>query len=145
MLILRKVLQNDLICLPNILRVTRQSHPAKWALSFTKQGPDIGWYEAWKSKSIRDTFVIGDLANIVAVIKGNGSLSLHFQHRRYVLSHALPSQLHIMSRIFRSQLQPLLQCVALRQVSVKRIMGRGLVCNDVRDESACQHERQYFC
>ena len=67
---------------------------------------------------------------------------LEIEHRLHVLRHRLARRACDRRRVAGAQLVPLLDGPALRQVTVDRIVRRGLVGHRVRAHAAPQHLRQ---
>ncbi len=57
------------IGLVDILRIARQGRPAERADAAAEQRADIGRHEARESEGVFEAFVLGDLADIVAIIE----------------------------------------------------------------------------
>ena len=115
----------------NILRVSRKGNPAERTDPFAKKWTNIGGDESGEIKSVIDPFFKGDLADIVAVIKGCGSLLLHLQHCYDMLGHRSLGRINHFLRFFLSQASGLLHGPALGKVTVEGVMGAGLIGTDI--------------
>src|ERR1700678_4010435 len=78
--IFRKELLHLFVGLVNVVGVSRKSHPAKWALAFTEQRPDIGRYESGKIERVLHSLLKRHLPDIVAVVDRRHAHLMEIQH-----------------------------------------------------------------
>jgi hypothetical protein len=134
--VVRKQLLHLLVGLVDVFRVARQRTPAERADALAEQRADIGRHEAGKREGVFQPLVLGDLADVVAVIERGDAGVPEVDHRLDVVLHAGARGLLHRSRITLALVAPFGHRPALRQVTVDRVMRRGLVGHDVRVHAA---------
>src|SRR3954451_6530177 len=68
--IVRDQLLHALVRAVDVLGITAQRDPAERANAAAEQRTDVSWNEPWEIERVGDAFVIGFLADVVAVIEG---------------------------------------------------------------------------
>ena len=80
-----------------------------------------------EGKGVFETLILGDLADIVAVVEGRDTHVLKGDHRLDMFAHRGAGSLFDGLRIAFALFFPLRHRPALRQIAVDRIVSRGLV------------------
>src|SRR5438309_12029866 len=83
--------------------IPTQSNPAEWTFPLAKKRSDILRNEPGNIVGIPDTGFFGLGADVIAIIEGDSTALLQFQHRADVLSHRLHRTLHVFIWIFCAQ------------------------------------------
>ena len=144
-LVVTELPQNDLVRFVYVFRVAGEGDPAEGAFAFAKLRPDVRRHKTGEIKGIFHTFVVGDLANVVAVVKGDGAFFLHLEHGLYVYGHTLLGFFHDSVRRRLAHLACVFQGYPSGNVAVEGIVGGRLIRHDVWDKSAPHHFGQNFC
>ncbi len=119
------------IGLVDVLRIARQRAPAERTDALAEQRTDIGRHEAGEGEGILEALVQGDLADVVAVIEGRNAPVPEGDHGFHMFAHGGARRLFDRLRIALALGAPFAQRPALGQIAVDRIVGRGLVGDDV--------------
>ena len=101
--VFRKEFERQSVGTGDVLGISTQSNPAEWTFSFAKERADILRNKTGNIVGVLDAGILGLGANVIAIIEGDGTALLQFQHRVDVLSHRLHRTLHVSIRIFRAQ------------------------------------------
>ena len=136
MLVIRDDLLHFGVGLVDVLRVTGQGNPAERSDAAAEQRTDIGRDEAGEVEGVTHAHLFRHLANVVAVVKGRNAHLAEGQHRGDVFRHGAFRGKH---RAFRVGLRFLLIVFprpAFWQVAVQRVMGAGLVGDQIRAHAA---------
>ena len=110
----------------DVLWIARERHPSKRTLAFAKEGSDAGGHETGKVKGVRDALVLGNLANVIAVINRRHAHLVKIKHRLHVggtRSCGIPDEFG--SILFRALPRglPLFDCPSGRKVAIDQVMG----------------------
>ncbi|MNT25676.1 hypothetical protein D3C72_1612060 [compost metagenome] len=73
--------------LVDILRIARQRGPAEGTHAAAEQRPDVGRHETREIERVGHAFVLGHLADVVAVVEGGHALALEGQHGPHMHGH----------------------------------------------------------
>ena len=117
--------------LVDVLRVARQGAPAERTDAAAEERPDIGRHEAWKGEGVFQPFLERHLADVIAVVERRHAGIPEIDHRGDVHLHRGAGRLLHCGGIAFLLVAPFGDRPALRQVAVDRVMGRGLVGDDV--------------
>ena len=113
--------------LVDVLRIAGQRDPAERADAAAEQRAHVGRHEAGEVEGVLAAFVLGHLADVVAVVEGRDALLVEREHRLDVHAHRLLRRVARAVRVGLAPLEPLLDGPAHRQVAVDRIVRAGLV------------------
>src|SRR5947209_16799047 len=143
-LIFRKEFKYEVIRDLDVTRISGQRHPSEWSSSFGKHRADVGRDETGKVISVLYASLISHRADIVSVIKRDGTALLHIQHRLDVDRHGLNRPLGVTLRIAFAEFGSSLERQAERNISVQRIVRARLIRQYIRNASAADHFWQDF-
>ncbi len=132
------------IRLVDVLRIARQRRPAERADAAAKQRTDIGRNEARKGKGIFQAFVLGDLADVIAVVERRHAGIPERDHRFHMRPHRCAGRDLHRFRIAFALGFGFLDGPADRQVAVARVMGGCLIGDDIRASAAGLHAGDQF-
>ena len=116
-----------------------QRHPAKRPLALAEQRPDVGGDESGIGERVAVAVLLGQAAQRVAVVKRLRSRLLQRADRAHVRHGALPHPPDVVVGIGAAQRLRLLHRQPGGHVAVQRIVGAGLVGDDV-DLDAAAHQ-----
>src|SRR6266702_2368517 len=102
--------------------------------TLTEHRPDVLLNESREFECFLQTGVKGLLSNVVAIFEYNSSLATHIDHGFDMDHNALASPVEVLGRVRLSQLVSFFLRQSRRIVSVQRVMGRSLICNDIRND-----------
>jgi hypothetical protein len=120
----------------DVFGIARQRRPPERADAAAEQRADVGRHEARKIKGVGHAFVLGHLADVVAVIDRGNAAAMKFQHRPHMLGHGTLSGLLYAFGIGPAPAFPVAEGPSLRQVAVDRVMRRCLVRHHVGPDAA---------
>src|SRR5665213_304423 len=83
-LVLGEKLLDLFVGLVDVVRVSRERHPAKWTFAFAEERPDVRRHESWKVERILDFLLERDLADIIAVVDYRHAHLVEVQHRLHM-------------------------------------------------------------
>src|SRR5579883_2901937 len=141
--IFREQFKNKPVCADNVLRVTGECDPAKWAFSLAEKWTNVFGHKSRNFIGIFYTCDPGLGTQVVAVIKGNCTSPFQFQHRLYMLGHGAHRTQLVFFRIALTQLNSFAQVHPIRNISLERIMRAGLVSQKIRNNVAANQLRQH--
>ena len=125
--------------LVDILRVAGEGSPAEGADAAAEERADVGRHEAGEGECILQALVLGDLADIVAVVEGGNARIPEGDHGFHMCLHGRACRGFDALRIALALGLGFFDGPADRQVSVAGIMRRGLVGDDVRARATGLH------
>jgi hypothetical protein len=111
----------------DVLRISRQRGPAKWAYAAAEERSDVFGHEAGKIESAADAGVEGNLPDIVAVVEDRQTHGFETQQVLDVLGHRQLRGGAGAGGIASAALVPLFDAPSFRQVAVDGVVGRGLI------------------
>src|ERR671918_115442 len=117
-------------------RVATQRYPAEWSFPFAKQWTDVFRNEPWNIESPLAAGLFSLSPDVVAVVEGNCAPFLQGQHCLHMLRHRGHRALDIFIRAFHAQLERVLERYSVRHVAVESVVRAGLICENVRHDSA---------
>ena len=88
-LIFRECFHYCFICFINIVWISGECSPSEWSLPIIEQWPYISRDKAGEIKCIINSVFLCFTADVVAVVKGNGTSLLKFEHRFYMNNNSL--------------------------------------------------------
>src|SRR5579859_7507042 len=88
--VLGEKIKHETIGTIDVSWVARQRNPTKRSFAFAKHWPDVGGNESLESECFGQSILQRLLANVIAIIKDDGSLTLQREHCVDMLDDALP-------------------------------------------------------
>ena len=137
-LVIRQRLHHGAVGAIDVLRVTAQRDPAEGALSLGEQGADVGGDEPRDVEGVGDPRLERETPKVVAVVEGLDALALETEHGPHVLADRVLDHLEVFLRVARAQVGRLIDAERRRDVAPQRVVGGGLVGDDVGLEAAAQ-------
>ena len=140
-LVIREQIEDGLVGGGDILRVAGQGGPAERALALAEQRPDVGGHEAGEFEGPAVAGQLGLAADRVAVVEDLGARVHEADHGFDLGGHRLAGSYGEPLRVLGAQRGHVLEGDAARQVG-ERVVGRGLVGDDVDGGAAGQEARE---
>ena len=112
------------------------AHPAEGADAAAEERADVGGDEAGEGEGVLQALFLGYLADVVAVVERGDAGVPEVDHGGDVDLHAGAGGLLHGLRVGLAPRAPFGHAPALRQVAVDRVVGGGLVGDDVRADAA---------
>ncbi len=128
--------------LVDVLRVAGEGNPAERPDPSTEERADVGRHESGEVEGALHPRVKSDLADIVAIVKDRDAHVVELQHRAHVNGDRRPGRLDHTLWVGLAQRRGLFQRPANGQVSVQRVVRRGLVGDRIRPHPAPDQLRQ---
>jgi hypothetical protein len=125
------LVEHGLIGDRDVGRIARQRGPAERPAALAELRPDVRRHEAGVAERALAAALLGLGAQVVAVVEDVAAGGLHRQHRLDLHRHRRPRARDVVVRIPDTQRGGLGQRVALRDVAVQRIVGRGLIGDQI--------------
>src|SRR5262249_33532299 len=122
-----------------VFGIARQRYPAKRTSALAKQWADVFRHKARYVECVLDSSKLSMSANVIAVVKRDGSLSLQLEHRPYMRRHAFERSARVFLGVALPQRGGPIQREAGRDVSIQRVVSAGLIGQQVRDQAAARH------
>src|SRR5580693_8840439 len=142
--IVREEFENKIICDVNVGGFARERDPAERTASCAEQRTNIGRNESREIVGVLHTALEREGADVVSVVECDRSHLLQTQHAFDVARHGVERLLCIGLRIALAQFERLREGHAVRNVSVQRIMSRGLIGEYVRNDAAFGELRNHI-
>src|SRR5207247_5505552 len=122
---------DELIYFPDVFWVPDERGPSERTSTFAEHWSDVLLNESRKFECLFQTGVKGLLSNVVAIFEYNSSFTTHIDHGFDMCHDAFACPVEVLGLVGLSQQVSFLLRQSHRIVSVKWIMGRGLICNDI--------------
>src|SRR5215211_9531266 len=143
-LVVGKEIQDRIVGRRYVRLLARERGPPERPLALAEQRPDVRGHEPWIAVSAFEAAELGLPTQGVAVVEDLGSLLLETHHRRAVAGHRGASLRDVALGDGLAQLGGGVEVVACGDVACERVVGRGLVRDDVGDVAALQERREYL-
>src|SRR5277367_4564659 len=127
----------------DVLWVARKRHPAEWAFALAEERADVFGHEAWDFVRVLDSDKLRLRTDVVAVVEGDCAHTLEFQHSLDVVAHSAHREARVLFRVALAEIDRFGQVHAVRHVAVQRVVGAGLVSQNIGDDVAADEFRQH--
>src|SRR5215218_425475 len=140
-----KRLQHGTICLGDVSGVTRECDPPEWAGPTTEQRANERRNEAWYIECFEHATSVRYLATeVIAIIEDNTSFGLELEHRSDVSRHRIKNAALVLGGGSIPGLIGRVESHARRDVPDPKVMGRGLIRDEIRHHTSPNQFRQHF-
>ncbi len=112
-------------------RIAAQGDPAEGPVALAEEGPDERRHEPGVGEGILDAGLLGHRPEVVAIVEDDGAGALELEHRPDVGGHRAHRALDVEVRLGGAQGDRVVQADLGRDVAAERVVGRGLVGDDV--------------
>ena len=129
------------IGLQDVIRIARQGGPAEGALALAEEGADEGRHEAGEVEGIGHPGFMRLLADVVAVVEDDRSRLLEGEHGSHVIGHRRHGAADVLVRVALAERVGFCQADASRHVPAQRIVGGGLVGDEIGVPAAADELR----
>src|SRR5580704_16101283 len=136
MLIFREHFEYELIGARDVGSFAGKRGPTEWTFAFAEERANVGRNESGKVVSVLDSGFMGEGANVVAVVKGDGAKLLQVEHALDVLGHGGDGVFAIFLRIGRAEFDCFGEGHAIGDVAADGIVGAGLIGENVGNDAA---------
>src|SRR5918995_1622992 len=143
-LVVRKELQDRIVRRRYVRLLARERGPPERPLSLTEKRPDVRWHEPWIAVSTSEAAEPGLPAQGVTVVEDLGTPLAETHHRRAVAGHRGAGFRDVALRVGLAQVGSGVKCVACGDVAGERVVGGGLIRDDVGDVAALQERRKHL-
>ena len=126
----------------DVFGVAREGRPTERTNATTEKWTDVGRYKTGECESVFKPFLKCDLTDVIAVIQCRYASVPEIYHRRNVDLHRGACSFFDRLRIAFALVLPLRHRPTLRQITIDRIMCRGLVRHDIRVHAALYQLRE---
>jgi hypothetical protein len=128
----------------DVARVAGEGDPAERATPDAELGADEGGYESREVEGVLVAPVVRTLADVIAVVEGDAAAALQLDHGADVPFHAGQREIHVVVGVRGSCFLGLLQAVLDGDVSLERIVGAGLIGEDIRGDASEEEPFEQF-
>src|SRR6202030_4268133 len=125
----------EVVRAPDVVRISGECDPAEGSLPLAEQRPDVLRHESRNVERVRQTGIVRNSADVVAVVERDSATLLQLQHRSDVSYGRFGRAANVLVRIALSQLKRFLEGHSSGYVSVQHVMGAGLVGDNIRTDS----------
>ncbi len=101
--VLREHLEHEIVGGVNVGRIAGERRPAEGAAAFAEERTDVGGHEAGEIECVFHAVIEGELADVVAVIEGDGAHLLELEHAFDVAGHGVERLLEVGLRVGLAQ------------------------------------------
>ena len=143
-LVLWKEFEDGAIRRGDIGRVAGERHPAERSLAFGEQRTDVRRDEPRVRKSIVEPTEAGLTPQVVSVVEDLRASLLETDHRLAMLRHRQPRFFDVLPRVLVAELFRIVEVATFGDVSVKRVVRRRLIGDDVDLDPATQQLRKHL-
>src|SRR5215204_109156 len=143
-LVVRKEFQDRIVRRRYIRLLARERGPPERPLALAEERPDVRWHEPGVAVSTFEAAELSLPAQGVAVVEDLGTPILETHHRGAVVGHRGAGFRDVALRVALAQFGCGFEVVACGDVARERVVGGGLVRNDIGDVAALQERRKHL-
>ncbi len=126
----------------DVRHLARQRRDPERALALAEERTDERGHETGEVERVLDSGLTRERADVVAVVEGHRSAVLEGEHRPHVLRHRGLRPPDVVVGVARAKRERIGQGQAVGDVSVERVVGAGLVGDEVGVPAATNELRQ---